>query len=292
MNEPRGPMPNPHDPTQFAPMNPSMMPQPGQVPPAWPPMPPNPPPHTNRRLIWVLLGLVCVLTVAAVVLTVTLVGRNRHADAHSTTESDSGGGTPLPVSALDGLLPAKDVIASAVSDPGIGLVNEGQGIDTDIMVDADCQGLTSVSGPSYAGSGWTAMRWQRWNSPTEPDAPRLEHQVLMSVATYPKADAARAFYTKQNAAWQECSGRIINSRTATVKDSPDAFWTVGEVTDSGGLLQATTIFEGGSGWSCRGALTVRNNVVARVSVCAYTDPAAAAQTIVDSITAKIDGVHP
>lgn len=292
MNEPRGPMPNPHDPTQFAPMNPPMMPQPGQVPPDWPPMPPNPPPHNNRRLIWVLLGLICLLTVAAVVLTVTLVGQDRHEDAQSTAAADSSEGRTVPVAALEGLLPPKDVIASAVNDPGIGLAANGEGIDTDIMVDADCQGITAVSGPVYAGSGWTATRWQRWNSPAEPDAPRLTHQVLMSVTSYPQDGAARAFYTAQSAAWQKCSGRIINARTPSVKDSPDAFWTVSGVTESGGLLQATTISEGGGGWSCHNALTVRNNVVVRICVCADTDSAAAAQTLLDSITAKIDGVHP
>lgn len=236
----------------------------------------------------VLLALVCLLTVAAVVLAVNVVGRGRHESAQSVAESDSGDGKLVPVSALEGLLPAKEVVSSAVSDPDIGLVAEGTGIDTDVMVDADCQGLTSVSGPVFAGSGWTAVRWQGWNSPAEPNPPKWVHQALMSVTSYPHASTARAFYTKESAAWQKCSGRIINTRVPTVPDSPGLFWSVEGVTDADGVLKATTISEGGGGWSCQNTLTARSNVVVRISVCADTDSAAATQTLLDSITAKID----
>ncbi|SNV89111.1 sensor domain-containing protein [Mycolicibacter terrae] len=257
----------------------------GHFPPPWPP---GPPPQRNRRLVRVLLGLACVLAVVAVVLAVNVVGRDRHESAQSATESDSGDGKLVPVSALEGLLPAKEVISSAVGDPGMGLVATGAGIDADVMVDAECQGLTSVSGPVLAGSGWTAVRWQGWNSPAEPDPPDWKHQALMSVTTYPHASTARAFYSKESAAWQKCSGRIINSRIPAVADSPGRFWSVESVTDGDGVLKATTISEGGGGWSCQNTLTVRSNVAVRVSVCAETDSTAAAQALLDSITAKID----
>lgn len=293
MSEPHGPTPNPYEPTPFAPTTRPMPPVPGgHFPQPWPPGPPGPPPRGNRRLMWVLLGLVCVLTVTAVVLAVTLVGRDRREDAQSATSASapatSDEQAPVPVSALDGLLPDNDVVSSAASDPGVGLVADGAAIDTDVIVDADCQGITSVSGPVYAGSGWTAVRWQRWNSPTEPDPPRWVHQVLMSVTTYPQAGAAHAFYTKQGAAWHKCSGRIINTRIATVTDSPDQFWTVGGITDADGVLTTTTIYEGGAGWSCHNTLTARNNVVVRISACADTDSSATAQQLLDSITGKID----
>ncbi|ORW13707.1 sensor domain-containing protein [Mycolicibacter longobardus] len=227
------------------------------------------------------------LTATAVVLAVNVIGRGRHENAQSPTESDADGKL-VPVSALEGLLPTKEVVSSAVGDPGIGLVNEGTGIDTVVMVDADCQGLTSVSGPVYAGTGWTAVRWQGWNSPAEPNPARWVHQALMSVTTYPHASAARAFYTKESAAWQKCSGRIINTRVPTDKDSPDRFWSVEGVTEADGVLKATTISEGGGGWSCQNTLTVRSNVVVRISGCADTDSAATTQALLDAITAKID----
>ncbi len=286
MSEPHGPTPNPYDPTQFAPTNQPLPPVAGgQYPPPWPP---GPPPRGKSRLVRVLLGLACVLAVVAVVLAVNIVGRGRHESAQSATETDSGDGKLVPVSALEGLLPAKEVISSAVGDPGMGLVATGAGIDADVMVDADCQGLTSVSGPVLAGSGWTAVRWQGWNSPAEPDPPDWKHQALMSVTTYPHASTARAFYSKESAAWQKCSGRIINSRIPAVADSPGRFWSVESVTDADGVLKATTISEGGGGWSCQNTLTVRSNVAVRISVCAETDSTAAAQALLDSITAKID----
>lgn len=263
----------------------------GHTPPSWPPMPPGPPPHGNRRLIWVLLGLVCVLTVAAVVLAMNVVGGGRHENAQSSATTSSAASSdqaPVPVSALEGLLPTKEVVSSAASDPGIGLVTDGAAIDTDAMVDADCQGIASVAGPVYAGSGWTAIRWQRWNSPAEPDPPTWVHQAMVSVATYPQAEAARTFYTKQSAAWHKCSGRNINFRIPAVTDSPDQFWSVGGITDSDGVLKTTLTSEGGGGWSCQHALSVRNNIVVRISACAYTDSAAVAQTILDSVNQKID----
>lgn len=288
MSEPHGPTPNPYDQPPFAPMNQPMPPSPGG--PFPPPWPPGPPLRRNRRLMRVLLALVCLLTVTAVVLAVKVIGRDRHESAQSPTSASatSDDQASVPVSALEGLLPAKEVVSAAVSDPGIGLVAEGTGIDTDVMVDADCQGLTSVSGPVFAGSGWTAVRWQGWNSPAEPNPPRWVHQALMSVTSYPHASTARAFYTKESAAWQKCSGRIINTRVPTVPDSPGLFWSVEGVADADGVLKATTISEGGGGWSCQNALTARSNVVVRISVCADTDSAAATQTLLDSITAKID----
>ncbi|MEB3034085.1 sensor domain-containing protein [[Mycobacterium] nativiensis] len=298
MNDPRGPIPNPYDPTQFAPMNRPMMP-PGPVPPSWPPMPPGPPPQRpNRGLLWALLAAVCVLAVISVVLTVMLVGRGEQDTAKSTAKTSTAattsaaapGKAPVPASAIERLLPSKDTMATAVDDDGLGVVRSGDSMDSATVVDAACQGVNFVAaGPVYAGSGWTAVRWQRWYSPADFDAPKLTHGLVLSVVTYPSAEAAGAMYTKQSQAWRGCVGRTANMRvTNTEENASDTFWTVGEVTDSDGLLQTTAISEGGGGWSCQNTLTVRNNVVAQANVCGDSIRAAAARDILSSITKQVD----
>lgn len=262
-----------------------------------------PPPHGSRRRIWLLLGLICVLTATAVVVVVALVGRDRHPIAQSsTTSSSSAAPSPIastdrasiPVSALDGFLPDRGIVSSAVADPAIDLVDHGGNIDNDEIVDADCHGLFAVASRDYTGSGWTAIRSQRWNSPAEPNPPTLTNQVLLSVATYPQAEAARAFYAKQSNAWSKCSGHIVNTRLAGATGSADQFWGVGRVTDADGVLAAAVLDKGNHEWLCQNRLTARNNVVVRVAACGCVeacgqgDLATAARAILDSITSKID----
>lgn len=292
MNEPQLPTPNPYDPT-----------------PPWQRMPPNPAPNGNRRLIRTLLGLVCVLTAIVLALTVSVMRRDRHERAQSSPTSSpaaspdrtpapvAAADRPVPVAALDGLLPDRGVVSSAVDDPAIDLVTHGEYIDPDNLADADCQGITSVSSQAYAGSGWTAIRWQRWNSPAEPDPRYLVKHVSMSVTSYPHAAAARAFYANQSAAWQKCNVRIVNSRFANAKESPDQLWYIDNFLDSDGVLAALMMDNVNSDWTCQTMLTVRSNVVVRVAVCesstssiaARTTPSiVAAHTLLDSITSKID----
>lgn len=288
MSEPRGRTPNPYDPMRFPPINGPVSPD-SQAPPFWPP---NPPPNGGRRLIWLLVGLVCALTAIVVALSVTVVGRDRHEIAQSPTPTSapatSSHRAPFSASAIDGLLPDSGVVSTAVRAPDIGLVAHGDGIATEDPVDADCQGVIGVAPRDYAGSGWTAIRWQQWNSPADLDPAKLWKHVTLSVATYPQADAARAFYTSESSAWRKCNLRIVNSRAASATESPDVLWYVGKVSDSDGVLAATTSNARGNGWTCQSRLTVRNNVVVRVNACGYSDSVAAVQTLLDSITSKVD----
>lgn len=286
MSEPHGPTPNPYDPTQFAPTSRPMPPLGGQFPPPWPP---GPSPQRNRRLIWALLGLVIVLTVTAVVLGVTVVGRDRQENTHATAESGSGDTAPVPVSVLETLLPAADVVRDATADPGIGIVDKGESMFPGVVEEKSCQGMSFVAaGPVYAGSGWTSVRWQIWNSPAEPKPEKLEHQMLTSVVSYPSAQAARSYYNKQRTDWQSCSDRTVNMRVTNLENPTDAFWTVGAVTENDGVLSTTGISEGGAGWSCGLTTAVRNNIITQLNLCALTPSGDAAQKVLASITAKID----
>ncbi|MGB3332966.1 MAG: sensor domain-containing protein [Mycobacterium sp.] len=301
MSEPHGPTPNPYYQPPFAPMNQPISPVGGGPfpPPLLPPGLGGPPPGSpgpNRRKLWTLLAAVCVLAVIGVVLTVTLSGRGQHDTAKpaaktgtSATASASSDKTPVPVAKIDGLLPRQEALAAAVADPELGVVMSGEAMDEVTVVDADCQGISSVaSGPVYAGTGWTAIRWQRWYSPPDLDTHDLKHGLLVSVATFPRAENAQAFYTKQSDKWKRCAGRTLNMTVTSGDNEPRVFWTVTEVTESDELVKTTAISEGGGGWSCQDALTIRNNVVAQADVCGNSIPANAAQDILNDISPKVD----
>lgn len=305
MSEPHGPTPNPYGQPPFAPMHRPMPPVPGGQFPA--PLPPGlggPPPgpqRPNRRMLWALLAAACVIAVVGVALVVALPGRDKHEKARpaaktslSTTTSAASapaGKPPVPVSKIEGLLPAQEALAAAVADPELGVVMSGEAMDDVTVVDADCQGITSVaSGPVYAGTGWTTIRWQRWYSPPDIDTHELKHGLLVSVAAFPGADNAQAFYAKQSEKWKRCAGRTLNMTVTNGTDEPSVFWTVTDVTESDGVVKTTAISEGGGGWACQDALTVRNNVVTQSDVCGDSIPPNAAQDILTSITTKVDAL--
>lgn len=278
-------------------MNEPISPAPGSpVPPFWPP---GPPPHDSRRLIWLLLGLICVLTAVVVVLVVS-IGRDQPGGPRSSATSSTAPSRDLrpkpvtipdrlvPAAALDGLLPDRDVVSAAVDDPAIDLVAHGAGIDTDDLVDADCQGILSATSRDYAGSGWSAIRWQHWNSPAVSSSPHLLNHVLVSVVSYSEANAALAFYTKESDAWAKCARRTINVRYSRATEADDQLWIVDWVGNSNGVLAASTIGTIDRSWTCAIRLTARKNVAVHVNACGFGSPGRAAQDVLRSITQKID----
>ncbi|WP_046318717.1 sensor domain-containing protein [Mycobacterium sp. UM_Kg1] len=300
MSEPHGPSPDPYRQDPYAPMN-RPFPPPGGGPFPPPLLPPGlgmPPPPRRPGRAAVLVATACVIAVIGVGLAVVLSGRDRHHTAKPTPKTPTATSTaaaaspdrpPVPVAKIEGLLPRQEVLAAAVADPDLGLVVSGDAMDDITVVDADCQGISSVaSGPVYAGSGWTAIRWQRWYSPADIDTHDLKHGVLVSVATFPRAENARAFYTKQSEKWKRCAGRTLNMTVTNGADEQPVFWTITEVTESGEVIRTTAISEGGGGWSCQDALTVRNNVIAQADVCGDSIPANAAQDILGAIAPQVD----
>ncbi|ORA99799.1 hypothetical protein BST33_13075 [Mycolicibacter minnesotensis] len=291
-------------------MNRPLPPAPGghYPPPLLPPGLGGPPPGPhgpNRRTLWVLLAVVTVIAVIGVVITVAVSGNGRHHNSaksaakssSSTTSTSTSTSTsasasdkaPVPSAKIEGLLPRQDVLAAAVADPELGVVANGEAMDDATVVDADCQGISSVaSGPVYAGTGWTAIRWQRWYSPPDMDTNELKHGLLVSVAAFPQAQIAQTFFTKQSERWKKCGGRTLNMTVTPGENEQRVFWTITDVTDSDGIVKTTAISEGGGGWMCQDALTMRNNVIAQADVCGNSVPPNAAPDILKSIVAKID----
>ena len=291
---------NPGDPTRWAALPPPGPAWSGAPPPpaGWGSPPPTPPswgppgpPKRDRGPLWAVLAVICVIAVAAIVVVLVLTGRHTDSAAVGSAPQTSAQETaPVPASVIDRLLPDKETLTSAVADPELRMEVDENRMDEENIVGADCQGLASTAaGAVYAGSGWTAVHWQRWRSPAEPD-PDAVHDVLVTVVTYPRKSAADDFRAALSRIWNDCAGRSINVRPTADTGKPDDFWSAGQVSEAGDVLIVPVTQEGGNGWLCQNGLSVRNNVIIRTDVCGYPDtiPDNATVTLVDAVTEKID----
>ncbi|WP_372516420.1 sensor domain-containing protein [Mycobacterium shinjukuense] len=151
------------------------------------------------------------------------------------------------------------------------------------VADKNC---LAVDGPAqdkvYAGTGWTAIRGQRLDDSVD-DSKRRKHYAIQAVVAFPTARDANAFYDSSVQSWTGCANR----RFADVaQGQPDTIWTVAEVTNHNGMLSTSQVQEGGDGWTCQRALTVRNNVSIDVVACSYSQTGAVAVDIANQIAAK------
>jgi hypothetical protein len=187
------------------------------------------------------------------------------------------------VSALDGLLLSPGDIntamgATAMTSPQTytDMTDDGPNV-----ADKDCRAIHYPTETSvYAGSGWTAMRGQDLREPGD----TWTHFVAQEVVSFPSASAAAGFFDASTHRWPACANRQY---TFTRPGQPDWVWTVGPVSVTNGTLSTTKTQEGGNGWACQRALTVRNNVAVDDVASGYSPPADAAVSIAHQIAAKI-----
>ncbi|SOJ57670.1 Serine/threonine-protein kinase PknH [Mycobacterium simulans] len=193
--------------------------------------------------------------------------------------------TPIPVSALDGLL----------LDPGqinaeLGATSMKVWFNAKAMWDwsknvAD-KNCLAIDGPAqdkvYAGTGWTAMRGQRLDDSVD-DSKRRSHYAIQAVVAFPSARDANSFYSDQVQSWNSCSNRRFSD---VGPNQPDTIWTVAGVTSDNGTLSTSQVQEGGEGWDCQRALTVRNNIAIDIVTCAYSQNSSTAIDIANQIAAR------
>lgn len=146
----------------------------------------------------------------------------------------------------------------------------------------DCLGAYgSAEYQVYTGSGWSAVRYSSLQEPGE-EPPHFAEQAVVS---FPSPDAAAKFHADSANKW----GRCANSRYSfKLPEWPlPAMWTVGKVSNTGGMLTTSMVMEDGDGWGCGRALTVGNNVVVDVSTCSYNETGDVAVTIAKDIADKL-----
>ncbi|OBA61919.1 hypothetical protein A5647_09335 [Mycobacterium sp. 1100029.7] len=193
---------------------------------------------------------------------------------------------PVTVSALEGLLLAPNQINTALSATSmkVWVTNKGMWNWSSGVSDKNC---LAIDGPAqekvYAGTGWTAMRGQRLDDSVD-DSKKRDHYAIQAVVAFPTAHDADAFYQSSTQSWSTCSNRRFSDVN---QGQPDTVWTVAGLTKDNGMLSTSEVQEGGDGWTCQRALTVRNNVAVDVVTCAYSQVGSPATDIAAQIAAKV-----
>jgi hypothetical protein len=193
---------------------------------------------------------------------------------------------PVAVSALDGLLLETNQINTALNATSMKVWFSADAMWdwSSSISDKDCLPL---DGPAqdkvYAGSGWTAIRGQRLDDSVD-DAKGRDHYAIQAVIAYPSARDANAFYDSSAQTWSACANRRFSDLP---QGKPPVLWTVAGINKASGTLSTSEVQEGGDGWTCQRALTVRNNVAIDVLACASPLAGGSAVGIAEQIAAKV-----
>lgn len=226
---------------------------------------------------------VSVLTAAATLIggcTTSVSGRAIPADLGAHARD------PVAVSALEGLLLGIAEINTALGATSmkVWVTNKGMWNWSSGVSDQNC---LAIDGPAqekvYSGTGWTAVRGQRLDDSVN-DSKKRDHYAIQAVIAFPSAHDADAFYESSVQSWHACSNRRYSD---VVPGQPDTVWTVAGVTNDNGMLSTSEVQEGGDGWTCQRALTIRNNVAVDVVACAYSLAGTPAADIAGQIAAKV-----
>lgn len=230
----------------------------------------------RQRIAVLLLAAVCVLTAGC---TKIVTGTAALAD-----KPGPGSQTPLDVSALDGLLLDVSQIDAALGATSMKVLFEAKSL-WDWSASINDKSCLAVDGPAqanvYADSGWTAMSGQRMDDSVE--GKDRNHYIIQAVVAFRSAQDAASFYNSQIQSWSTCTNRQYHDIN---QGKPDTIWSVAAITKDNGTLSTQQVQEGGSGWSCDRALTVRNNISIDIVTCANSQSNAAVDVALQ-IAAKV-----
>jgi len=291
----------------WAPPHPAAPPQPQRQQFAGAPAFPGPPGSPRPgRIRTVALALTGVLVAIAAVIGVLLVARESgHSGATAQDSTTTPPGNPavstgptsasstpgsvapagaVPVSALSDLLLSPAELSSAIGVPPMTVVNDEHSMWNDTIVDKDCDSVVMVNGQAdYAGSGYTAIRWQALKD--NPGDWRWD--VGQTVVSFPRADDASSYVAHAAEIWKKCANRTVNTRAAKDTDAPDTMWTIGPVADADGIVSTTRVPQGATNGMCQEGLSSRDNVVIRVWVCQLDGGSMVVRDFVGAIAEKV-----
>lgn len=218
----------------------------------------------------------------AVAVAALLSGCTTKVDGLAVPAADLGHSPALvAVAALESLLLPPEQLNTLLRTDGLEVKESGKDGETGHTSADDCAATWRVAWrPMYAGSGWTAIREQLLA-----DRDR-KHRVWQAVVSFPLPAHAKAFYSKQVAAWATCNNRHLENRYADETPTPDAMFTVGQSAQHDDVLTISETQDNSPGWTCQRALTYRNNVVVDIQVCVH-DLTDQAETVAKAITAKV-----
>ena len=216
----------------------------------------------RRTKIALITSGVAIIAIAGVVLAVLPSTGSPSKTAGPSSPTAFSPPPPVVVSALDGLLLSADQGNTAMGATGMTVVQSETNLveSTAVLSDKNCLAVADpAERPVYAGSRWTAARVQFLRQPGDKETEYVDQAVVL----FPAATDAAAFFTASTSRWQSCANRQYTD------DQSRATNSVGAVSNTDGLLSARITPEGGNGWNCQRALTVRNNVAVDVNACSY-----------------------
>ena len=194
--------------------------------------------------------------------------------------------TPIPVSALDGLLLDSSQINTALNATSMKIWFNAKAMWdwSKNITDTNCLAVDGAAQDKvYSGTGWTSMRGQRLDDSID-DSKKRKHYAIQAVVAFPNALDAANFYNSSVQRWKSCANRRFNDVNPNQRDT---IWTVNDLTNENGLLSTSEVQENGDGWNCQRALTSRNNIVIDIVTCAYSDIGTSAVNIANQIASKI-----
>lgn len=256
----------------------------------WPGWAPASPTRRSTGPWWILGGLT---VVSVIVVAVTLVLANSRTAQHPAAplpavSTSSPPKTPVPIGVADlaGLLPGPSEFAAAAGTGPRAAFRRIDRLFVDHIADEDCLGAVSTASDDvYQGSGWMAARAESLVPPGENTD--SERGTWVGVVAYPDAARASAMYAKLVGIENKCAGRSVNTRDTNNPEDRDYFTLIGRPSEHDGVAVISRTDEGGEGWGCQNATTVRNNVVITAGICGnYVDPSVV-ESIVDKIAAKV-----
>jgi len=112
------------------------------------------------------------------------------------------------------------------------------------------------------------------------------HEADEGLVLFANSAAAQGFWTASKKTWDRCAGTHIAYTPADAK-SP-RLWTPRQRTQAGHVIAVVSDLEGGDGYTCMHALTVKANVVVDVRTCGY-DLGNQAIDLTNALTARFPG---
>lgn len=197
---------------------------------------------------------------------IILTGCTTKIDGLASPATDLGHSpTLVAVAALEGLLLSPEQLDTLLLAHGIAVRESSREGLTDRTRADDCAVTWAIAWlPMYTGSGWTAIRAQHLDDGAH------DHRVWQAVVSFPLPVDANAYYAKQVAAWTTCNNRRLDMSSADQTPTPDTTFTLGQADQRDNILTITATQQTLTDWSCRRALTARNNVVVDIRVCGFT----------------------
>jgi hypothetical protein len=169
----------------------------------------------------------------------------------------------MPASALEGLLLTAGDINTVMGSTKMEVTapTSGMADDSDNYDPIDC---TTIGGARqkrlYEGRGWLSIQGQQLREPGD----MWQHYVSESVVAFNTAADAQKIFDEAHRQWSACAQRSFSWK----RPSGDPIhWTTGPVDEANGIMSNTQMEEGGEGWGCQRAFTVKNNIAVDLVAC-------------------------